>query len=299
MVYIHGGGFKTGGATRTKYGPDYLMREDIVYVQFSYRLCVLGFLSMTNSKLGVPGNAGLHDTVLALRWIKQNISHFNGDSENITIMGTSAGAASVHFMMCLPEACGLFHRAIMMSGGMTCPWVHVPSTDTLSCRLAMEKGYNGKMTEDSVLKFLRSQPAEDLVQNKLFGSREFIFGHLYPFVPTLEHHDGNEGLLKRNFLQMMRDAWSKNVPLLLGGTSFEGLIMYPYSKLNNGHILNLLKEEPTLVLPYDLYQTLSVRELTERAAQLVSFHFGPRQIHTNNIVQLLDVSKINTDTRRT
>lgn len=79
MVYIYGGAFRTGGAVKSKYGPDYLMSRDVVYVLFNYRLCSLGFLSMPSGKLDVPGNAGLHDQLLALQWVSQHIRNFNGD----------------------------------------------------------------------------------------------------------------------------------------------------------------------------------------------------------------------------
>ncbi|EDV93365.1 GH19268 [Drosophila grimshawi] len=292
LVYIHGGGFCTGGATRIKYGPDYLMREDFVYVQFSYRLCALGFLSLSCAELGVLGNAGLHDQLLALRWIQKYVSYFNGDPENVTLMGTSAGAGSVHFMMCLPEACGLFHRAIIMSGSMLSPWVQVPDTSTLFCRLARQKGYNGLLAEAPILEYLCSLPAGEVVQHNLFGARQYIFGHLYPFVPGLEHHTTNksdEGLLKRPFLELMRNAWSKRVPLLIGANSFEGLVMYPYCTLNNGLMMDLLKLEPDLVLPYDLYERLSKKEREERALELIHFHFGPRNIDKNDVMQVLDL----------
>jgi len=118
MVYIYGGGFRTGGAIRSKYGPDYLMGKDVVYVLFNYRLCSLGFLSLPSCESNVPGNAGLQDQLLALQWVRQHIRNFNGDPQNITLFGESAGAASVHIMMCLPQAKGLFHKAIMMSGSM-------------------------------------------------------------------------------------------------------------------------------------------------------------------------------------
>ncbi|KAH8420852.1 hypothetical protein KR222_006857 [Zaprionus bogoriensis] len=293
IVYIHGGGFRTGGACRYKYGPDYLMREQIVYVLFNYRLCALGFLSIDSPELGVHGNAGLHDTLLALRWVNKYISHFNGDPKNVTIMGTSAGSASVHFMMCLPQATGLFHRAIMMSGSMMSPWVQIPDTCSLFCRLAMAKGYRGDMVEADILNFLRSLPAEELVDHHLYDSRQRCFGHLYPFVPTLESKldadHKQEGLLQQPYLQMMREAWSSQVPLLLGGTSFEGLVMYPYCKLNNGHMLDLIIQQPSLLLPYDLYQSLAMSERVKRTAMLLHFHLGPRSISKADVFQILDM----------
>lgn len=291
ILYFHGGGFRSNGASRDKYGPDYLMREDIVYVIFSYRLCSLGFLMMDSPELGVHGNAGVHDQLMALRWVNEHIAQFNGDPKNITIMGTSAGAASVHFMMCLPQACGLFQRVIMMSGTMMSPWCQVPNMTELPCRLAAAKGYKGDMTDADILKFLQSLPAEELVQHHLFGPKERVMGHMYPFVPGVEAAGlGEKGLLARPFLDMMRDAWAKDVPLLLGGTTDEGQVMYPYVKADNGLLMDVVREDPALLLPYELYTCLPFQERAEKTGKLINFHFGPRTISKSDVYQILEVS---------
>ncbi|XP_002070360.3 esterase B1 [Drosophila willistoni] len=280
MVFIYGGAFRSGGASRFNYGPDYLMSKDIVYVVFNYRVCSLGFLSLPNNDLNIAGDAGLQDQVLALRWIKQHIEHFNGDANNITLFGQSAGAASVHFMMCMPEAKDLFHKAIMMSGSMLCPWTQSPGKDVLFCQLAVQAGYEGPMTQEDILKFLHCVSAEKLVQHDFFNFSHKCFGFIHPFVPSME---------ERPLLELMREAWSVQVPLLLGGTSFEGLVSYPLCKSSNGYIMDLLKQEPTLVLPYELYKTLSPEERECRAATIVETHYGPRSIDKNNVSQVLDL----------
>lgn len=96
IVYIHGGAFMFGSGDR--YSPHYLMDHDhgIVYVTFNYRLGPLGFLSTGDSI--VPGNNGLKDQVAALTWIQRNIAGFGGDPNKVTIIGLSAGGASVHYM---------------------------------------------------------------------------------------------------------------------------------------------------------------------------------------------------------
>lgn len=73
------------------YGPDYILPENVILVTFNYRLGVLGFLNTGTEE--APGNAGLKDQILALRWVRDNIKAFGGDPENITIAGQSAGAA--------------------------------------------------------------------------------------------------------------------------------------------------------------------------------------------------------------
>lgn len=270
------------------------MREEIVFVVFNYRLCSLGFLMLDSPELGVHGNAGIHDQLMALRWVNNYISHFNGDPKNITIMGTSAGSASVHFMMCLPQACGLFQRAIMMSGTIISPWCQVPNMSSFASRLAISKGYKGDMKDEHILKFLRSLPPEELVQHNLIGPKELIMGHAYSFVPGLEAKLEGEfkerGLIQRPFLDMMRYAWSKEVPLLLGGTSFEGLVMYPICKLNNCYLIDLVQNEPALLLPYGLYKCLPCQERNEKTQNLINFHFGPRTVTKADVIQILDVS---------
>lgn len=270
------------------------MREEIVFVVFNYRLCSLGFLMLDSPELGVHGNAGIHDQLMALRWVNNYISHFNGNPKNITIMGTSAGASSVHFMMCLPQACGLFQRVIMISGAMICPWCQVPNLSSFPSRLAISKGYKGEIEDEHILKFLRSLPPEELVQHDLVGPKDLIMGHPYAFVPGLEAKlEGDfkdRGLIQRPFLDMMRDAWSKEIPLLLGGTSFEGLVMYPACKFNNWYLIEVLQNEPALLLPYELYRCLPCQERTEKTQNLINFHFGPRTITKADVHQILDVS---------
>ncbi|RUS89193.1 hypothetical protein EGW08_003072 [Elysia chlorotica] len=119
MVWIHGGGFFLGEAR--PYVPSQMVTEDnVIVVTIQYRLGALGFLSSGDKAL--PGNLGLHDQVLALRWVKDNIRPFGGDPDDITIFGESAGSASVAALSVTPATRGLFSKAIMQSGTVLSPW---------------------------------------------------------------------------------------------------------------------------------------------------------------------------------
>jgi para-nitrobenzyl esterase len=120
MVWIHGGAFTIGSGSDAMYDSDKLPRNgDIVLVSINYRLGMLGFLRLkdaTNGKIPATGNEGLMDQVAALKWVKENIAAFGGDSNNITVFGESAGGMSIGCLMAMPSAKGLFQKAILESG---------------------------------------------------------------------------------------------------------------------------------------------------------------------------------------
>ena len=89
MVWIHGGAFWSGSGTFSDYGPQYFMDTGVVVVTLNYRLGPFGFLTTGTEEL--PGNMGLWDQSLALHWVQENIKHFGGDSDQLTLFGESAG----------------------------------------------------------------------------------------------------------------------------------------------------------------------------------------------------------------
>jgi para-nitrobenzyl esterase len=120
MVFIHGGGFTSGSGSVFLYRGGSLVRNgDAVVVTVNYRLGALGFLGHRElaDPDGYVGNWGIHDQVAALRWVRDNIAVFGGDPSNVTVFGESAGGFSVCTLLGTPMASGLFHRAIVQSGG--------------------------------------------------------------------------------------------------------------------------------------------------------------------------------------
>ncbi|KAI5639509.1 carboxylesterase family domain-containing protein [Phthorimaea operculella] len=163
MFWIHGGGFFSGNGNDDNYGPDYLVRHDVILVTINYRLDILGYLCLDSED--VPGNAGMKDQVAALRWVKNNISYFGGDPENITIFGESAGGSSVTLHLVSPMTKGLFKRAIYQSGAGTCHWVVGLERREKAKALARSLGLDSDNNEE-ILKFLQSQPVDKLINAK-------------------------------------------------------------------------------------------------------------------------------------
>jgi para-nitrobenzyl esterase len=120
MVYIHGGAYNTGTSNSNLYDGVNLCRQgDVVVVTMNHRLNIFGYLYL--AEIGGPqyadsGNVGMLDLILMLQWVRDNISEFGGDPENILIFGQSGGGAKCATLMSMPEAKGLFHRVISMSG---------------------------------------------------------------------------------------------------------------------------------------------------------------------------------------
>ena len=115
MVWIHGGSLKHGSASQY-YGEALAISGGVIVVTINYRLGVMGFF--TTGSEDAPGNVGMLDQVMALRWVQDNIRVFGGDPEVVTIFGESAGAWSVGSHMISPLSRGLFKRAITQSGAL-------------------------------------------------------------------------------------------------------------------------------------------------------------------------------------
>lgn len=121
VVWVHGGSM-TAGAGKGMNGHAFADNDDIVTITINYRLGALGFLYMddVDKRYTGSGNCGLLDCVMALKWIKQNIAHFGGDPNRVTIMGESAGAKLISAVLVSPKSKGLFQQYIAESGSVQC-----------------------------------------------------------------------------------------------------------------------------------------------------------------------------------
>lgn len=154
-MWIHGGAFLMGSGNDLIYGPDYFVNEGVIIITINYRLGSLGFLSTFDNN--AVGNYGLKDSVMALKWIRDNIARFGGDPDNVTIFGESAGGAFVHYLMLSPSARGLFAKAISQSGSALCPWAFQPDPEEATHRLARTLGLHWRDNADLMQQLRRAK----------------------------------------------------------------------------------------------------------------------------------------------
>jgi para-nitrobenzyl esterase len=209
LVWIHGGGFTSGSGSVFLYRGGSLARNgDAVVVTINYRLGALGFLGHRSFRQndGFVGNWGLQDQVAALRWVRRNIAAFGGDPDNVTIFGESAGGFSVSALLGVPDARGLFRRAVVQSGGVQ---VHsVDEAERAAERLVQLLGVAGCDRES-----LQDVPATELVAaTEELGRRRPDPGMIpLPFLPVV---DG--AFLPDDPLAAVANGSSRGVDLLIG-----------------------------------------------------------------------------------
>lgn len=133
LFWIHGGGF-TAGSGDSCDGSMLVRQGDVVVVSINYRLGISGFLKLEGfgEEFSVSAAAGITDQILALKWVRDNIGDYGGDPDNVTMLGESAGAGAVNAILTVPEADGLYHKAIAHSGGAPA----VPPPDNTAALLA-------------------------------------------------------------------------------------------------------------------------------------------------------------------
>jgi para-nitrobenzyl esterase len=216
MVWLHGGGFMNGSANTDLYDGTDLNREgDVVVVTLNHRLGAFGYLYLgdaVGADYASSGGVGMLDLVSALRWVRDNVSSFGGDPDNVTIFGESGGGGKVLALMAMPAAKGLFHRAIVQSGALL--RTAISPEEGLKTTAAMLAQLN--LTRDQLPQLLE-MPAEQLLQAQAAvlaragtpGSGGSTAQR--PFSPVIDGHV----LLQQPF-DPTAPAESVNVPLLIG-----------------------------------------------------------------------------------
>ncbi|XP_076694163.1 cocaine esterase-like isoform X2 [Callospermophilus lateralis] len=159
MVWIHGGALVMGSASMFD-GSILAAIENVLVVTIQYRLGVLGFFSTGDQH--ATGNWGYLDQVAALRWVQQNIAHFGGNPDRVTIFGESAGGTSVSSHVVSPMSQGLFHGAIMESGVALLPDLITSSSKVVSTMVANLSAC-GQVESEALVSCLRGKSEQEML----------------------------------------------------------------------------------------------------------------------------------------
>ncbi|RZC31955.1 uncharacterized protein BDFB_007202 [Asbolus verrucosus] len=297
LFWIHGGGFIYGSGSTEFYGPDLLITEDVVVVTINYRLgmlginysklivisiiisCPIGFLSLEDSSLGVPGNAGLKDMIMALKWVQSNISNFSGDPNNVTIFGESAGGAAVHLLFLSQMSRGLFHKAIAQSGCAINPWVQGQQGVK---GIASVIGLEGA-DEKTIYKYLMEKSVEEIYEIQEKIADNVVASERRPFGLVIEEKSNGSAFITEEPMNIMLSGKFNHVPLMTGYTTAEGMCFELFKNPN-------CPNRPTFedIIPWFFGYQLGSAESKAVAEKIKKFYYGSEEPSSANIGKKYD-----------
>ena len=287
IFYIHGGAFMFGGGKG--YGPENIMEsQNMILITINYRLGVFGFLSTEDE--AIPGNFGLKDQVEALKWVQRNIEAFNGDPKRVTIVGYSAGGASVQLHYMSPLSDGLFNNGISHSGNSLDPWVMVENSRKKAESLAASVNCP---TEDheQLRQCLRKKPAKDLA---MFAKtyQPFLYNPFSPFGIVVEVPN-DSAFITDHPKNLLKLGNFKKLPWLLSQTQDEGL--YPAAEFySDEKYLAEINEKWTELAPFilDFNETSTDTKLKkEVSVKIREYYLGQAEISKQSFHHFCDVSR--------
>ena len=230
LVYVHGGSLMSGQSWYSKYDGENLARNGIVFVSIAYRTGVFGYFAdkdlAAESEYGTTGNYGLLDQIKALEWVHNNIAAFDGDVNNVTIAGESAGSSSVNALCATPLTKGYFRRAIGESSSViqqTPPHTFRTMEAALKMGNDIKAEFNCQNVEE-----LRAVPAEKLIQTKYANNSMTVDGYALPETPY----------------EIYKKGENHEEALLNGFNKQEAFGFTYFTKVNKKNIATLL--EPSL-----------------------------------------------------
>ncbi|XP_043528092.1 venom carboxylesterase-6-like [Frieseomelitta varia] len=284
IFWIHGGAFQYGSGMLM--GAKYLMDRDVVFVTINYRLGMLGFLS-TEDEI-IPGNMGLKDQSMALRWVSENIEWFGGDPKKVTLVGLSAGGVSVHYHYLSPMSAGLFQGGISISGTAFDCWGQTENSLEKAKKLGALMGCPTGNTREMV-RCLRYRPSKTVVQ-ALGNYMRFYYNPFTPFGPIPEKF-GDEPFIDRTPVEIVSSGDVQDVPWITGVTSEEGL--YPVAQfIAIPEALKTLDENWDLIAPhfFDYNYTIPREKHVEVAKLIRNHYFGSKKIDDTTTQSLVHVA---------
>ncbi len=215
VVWLHGGGFFAGSSIEQYAydGRNMSYYGNVVTVTLNHRLNVLGYMDLRGfgEKYERSGNVGNLDIIAALKWIRKNIQMFGGDPENVTIFGQSGGGGKVITLMQMPQADGLFHKAMIMSGILG-EFLTDPGIDMRPVIQYMLTDL--EISED--IDQLQTIPYKTLVRSYLRACKTVLKTKGVPYFGPVKNQDYFGDPMKVGFTEN-----AKKIPVIIGSTISE------------------------------------------------------------------------------
>ncbi|CAH2232121.1 jg20796 [Pararge aegeria aegeria] len=195
------------------------LEKDVIVARIHYRESILGFLCLGTES--APGNAGLKDIIAGLRWIKDNISKFGGDPNNVILVGHGSGAAAVDLITLSPLAEGLVHKVITQSGTALSPWA--VTRDNLKYAIKVVEALGHTVTTVDRLSEVLTQTSIAALMAVI--SKLDIPDNSLAFAPCVEKEIENvEALMLKSPYQTINDGEQLEIPFMTGFVDYEGTI---------------------------------------------------------------------------
>ncbi|XP_003487272.1 esterase FE4-like [Bombus impatiens] len=277
MVWIHPGGWNGGMGDDALFGPDFLVENDVVLVTINFRHGALGFLNTADKN--APGNAGLKDQVMALKWVKDNIHFFGGCPNRVTIFGDSSGAASVQYHMLSPMSEGLFSGVIQQSGSILNPWAITYNPREQAFMLGDALGIHTTDSAELVSK-LSDFHVKDIIaaSSEIMKDQNTLSGHSQAFIPSVEVDLGQDVFLPTDPWSLLKYGRIADVPVISGIVADECAFMAQL--MIDG--IEVLNTEAEKFLPEDLNIT-DTNEKEKAGECIKQFYFGDKKVSKENL----------------
>lgn len=269
LVYIYGGYYEIGAKGKYKYGPKYLIKNDVIVITFSYRVGPYGFMCLDIPE--VSGNQGIKDQIKALKWIKQNIAAFGGDPDKITVAGGSSTSQEVFFHITYNKN-DLFQQAILESGIKQKFYVLGNSDPSVPIKLAADLGFKTNDVKHA-LSFLTLQKSHNVI-----ASSEKLNLH---YLPCLEKNDNNS-LITEHLSPSSCKAGIKNISVLVGLTKKDRLFQNENQTLQSDEYQHIFEDKLNDLFVFD------EDRLNKMTARVRHFYLGDEKIIENVKQSVID-----------
>ena len=262
--------------------------EDIIVVTVNYRLHAFGFVSLPS--MGISGNSGFKDQQLALEWVYENISHFNGDPENICLFGESAGGSSVYLHTVNSKSRKFIKSAICQSGTIIDPWLFSKNGLDSTRKLGKLLGAKSESDKDIYDALMSAKPNAFWTNMlKIKNPDDVRRGLPFVFKAVVEEESDDAFITKPPLELIKSQAGQVKIPMMFGFTSGDGMTMTNFFRKN----LKAFDDDKVKMIPF----TVNVDPMSDEAKalgdEISNFYFGSEGICKEKMQEFITLKSDN------